>query len=306
MAIKLIKYPLNDSLELLNFKEKIETVRQKYGAKNPFTDTNLLVACLDAVGAEEAYLVFFQDEEVLTDFIILKNSQSSLFRTPIPPEFPHFYNLSTEEIINLIKLEFGEVLLINVLFKNPNPELFKTSPLGTSLTVKHYWKLQVPEDFDRWVYKVKPKNQEKFNKMLKEYSKGRIEAVSILDPLEVQQRVDLALNKKTDLPLLSKNLLTTMLLELQTVGFNFEYTAIHIEEWEVGAMLSFLYRNSLYVLSLWTFFENSKYEVEDLLMLNALKEASNNKVSEIFILQDLNLKAIPAEEVTLFDFYLSK
>ncbi len=311
MAISLIKFPLNSSLELLNFKEKIDYVRESQNIKNPFMDLNLLLACLDTIGSEEAYLVFFQVENTPTDFIILKNSQGNLFRPPIPPEFPHFYTVSLfekapAEIIDLLKLEFGEILITNLLIRKGEPEYFKNHLPSISVTTRNYIKLKVPEDFERWVYKVKPKNQEKFSKILKDLVKGRIDVMSISDPFDVQQKVESALSKTIDLPLLSKNLIVTMLLELQTVGFNFNYYSFKMEEWEIGAMLSLNYFNTLFIIFQWTFYENPKYDIEELLAFAMLKEASINKVNELIILKDLKLKTIPNEPINICDLYFSK
>jgi len=311
MAISLIKFPLNSSLELLNFKEKIDYVRESQNIKNPFMDLNLLLACLDTIGSEEAYLVFFQVENTPTDFIILKNSQGNLFRPPIPPEFPHFYTVSLfekapAEIIDLLKLEFGEILITNLLIRKGEPEYFKNHLPSISVTTRNYIKLKVPEDFERWVYKVKPKNQEKFSKILKDLVKGRIDVMSISDPFDVQQKVESALSKTIDLPFLSKNLIVTMLLELQTVGFNFNYYSFKMEEWEIGAMLSLNYFNTLFIIFQWTFYENPKYDIEELLAFAMLKEASINKVNELIILKDLKLKTIPNEPINICDLYFSK
>ncbi|MDI6850806.1 MAG: hypothetical protein QMD82_02585, partial [bacterium] len=261
--------------------------------------------------SEEAYLVFFQEEDTLTEFLILKNSQGNLFRTPIPPEFPHFYTISIlekapEEVIDLLKSEFGEILIANLLIKKRDPEYFKNHFPNLSTTTRNYIKLKVPEDFERWVYKVKPKNQEKFGKILKELVKGRVDVVPISDPLDVQQKVESALSKTTNLPLLSRNLVVTTLFELQTVGFDFNYYSFKVEEWEIGAILSLIYFNTLYVIFQWTFYEHSKYDIEDLLVLAMLKEASIIKVNELMILQDLKSSAIPSESVNICDLYLSK
>lgn len=311
MAIKVITYPLEDSSDIFNYAPTLETIRKRNSVINPFDDLKFLYSCLETTGCEEAYLNIIFNNDEPQDFIVLKNSHGESFRTAIPVEVPHFNTFSitsnnTAMVVSSILSKFNEIFIPRVLINKQKADTLSNSSQRTLVGVSTMHKLQVPDDFDRWLYRVKPRNQEKFEKLLKTLSRDPLVLSTIDDPLNFQREIEISFAKSSNIPMLVRSIISAILFQLKLSNFKLYYATLSAENWEIAGSVSLEYEGRLYLLFIWDFYRDVKTDARDLLLLLLLKKAHHEGLTEIVILDESRGSSIPMEDLLLFDIHMKQ
>ncbi len=306
MAIKISVHQLEDPYKIFDFENEIHASNKRLKLQIPFRDPRCLFTALEALGCEDSSIVFVSEKDEPIDFFLLKNHQGDTFRAVIPKEFPHInkhpsliqnFKVISEALIS----EFDKVYIPYI--ENGNIEKYDNVVINNPT---NYSLIRVPEDFERWIYKIKPRDKNLLSRVLKEVEKKRADLSAYRDPLDLQDKIETALNKSPDLPLLAKSLITTLLMQYRISGLNVSYRSLVIDGWEVSSVTSMEYEHNMFLIFQWNFYEENKIDFKEVLYFLLIKESAANGIKNIIVLSEENSKIFPMEQIKLFDLLLFK
>lgn len=308
MALKVKKFLIEDPSDLFDYDSVAQAIYKKSVTRYPFNDLRFIYACLETTGSNESFAAVVEDQAPL-DLIILKNSQGGTFRSCIPPDIPHFNffqsltKFPTDTSLSLLS-EFKEIFLSRVLLRENEISTLSRAIPGIRFSSSEVHKIRVPDNFERWLYRVKPANHEKFKKLFKYISKEDFKLQKIEEPLAFQEEIELSLGKRLDLPLLTRSLISTLLLQLKLAHLDIYFELLKAENWDLCGAVILEYSGKLYVLGNFDFNPDSKIDHVDLMGLLLLKEASARNLQEIIFVGEVSSSSLPLEPVTVYDIYL--
>ncbi len=304
MAIKISIQHIDDPYKILDFEKEIVVSNKRLNLQIPFRDPRCLFTALEALGCDSSSLVFILEKDEPIDFFLLKNHQGDTFRSVIPTELPHLNKHPSlvqnfDEISDALIKEFGKVYIPYL----ENGNLGKSSSLNNQT---NYSIIRVPDDFERWIYKIKPRHKNLLSKVLKEVEKRSANLNYYNDPLDLQEKIETALNKSQCVPLLKKGLITTLLMQFRISGLQVSYHSLVLDGWEVSAAASLEYEHNIFLIFQWNFFDDNKIDFKEVLYFLLLRDSASRGIKNILVLSEEVSKIFPMEQIKLFDLLLHK
>jgi hypothetical protein len=284
MALEVKVKKLGDISEIINSHSPYNNLK-KVTPLNIFNDPRFTYACAEALGYEDIVLLEIFKNNDLIDIIPLVKTRENFWRTPIPEEFPHLnvfpsFSENLLEILNFLTREFKgfslPYLVLNEKFAENIPKTFKVLKYPILI-------LEVPQDFQRWLYRAKPRSQDKFSKIIKFLNRDEIRLEKESDPLGLSEKISSALNKGSELPILSKAILNTLILQLKIVGFDIHYLSLKADNYEVSGAITLNNGTKTYILKMFNFTDDEKSMFPEIQLLKLMEEAEISGVKELII-----------------------
>lgn len=284
MALEIRIKKVEDISEIINAHSPYHNLK-KVAPLNTFNDPRFLYACAEALGYDEIVLLEILKNKEIVDIIPLVNVRENFWRTPIPEEFPHlnvFPSISENlvEILNFLMEHFKGFSLPHLAL---NEKLAENIPETFKVLRNYVLKLEVPRDFQRWLYKAKPRSQDKFSKIIKFLNKNEIRLEKESDPLGLSEKISTALNKGSELPILTKAILNTLILQLKIVGFDVNYLSLKADNYEVSGAITLNDGTKTYILKMFNFTDDEKSMFPEIQLLKLMEEAEISGVKELII-----------------------
>lgn len=311
MALELKARVVCDITEMLNFQSTYINLNISYKLGHPFNEPNFLYTCAETLGYNELDIIEVYNNGELIDIIPFVKTKESIYKTPIPQEIPHFLYFPSfirysNECFDFLCEKLESYIISHTVLNEQDFIHLPKKSTNFSISEKKIFILEVPSDFERWIYRAKLKSQDKYSKIIKLLKKSDLFLIRWNDPLSVQEKISMALNKGSDLPLLTKAAVSTLYFQLKLAGYEILYTTLHAENYDLTGAISLTHGSNLYVFQIFNFTDERKNSIEELHIMKLLEVASQEEKRKLILFSDTEPPILKYEPVKIYDISFKK
>ncbi|MEO0265476.1 MAG: hypothetical protein ABIM43_02555 [candidate division WOR-3 bacterium] len=311
MAIELKSRVLDDITEMLNYQSFYINLNIRYKLGQPFNEPNFLYTCAETLGYGELAVIEVYNDGELIDIIPFARTKEGIYKTPIPREIPHFLYFPSlsryfNECFDFLCEKIEDYIITNTVFNEQDLAYLTKKYSYLNVNEKSFFVLEIPPDFERWIYRAKPKSQDKYAKIIKLLKKSDLSLGKWSDPLGVQEKISMALNKGTNLPLITKAAVSTLYFQLKLAGYEIEYTTLQAENYDLTGAILLTHGSNIYIFQMFNFTDERKNSIEELHLIKLLEVAAQEGKSKLILFSDIEPPILKYESIKIFDISFQK
>lgn len=304
MAIRIKAKTVKDITELLNYQSTYVNLNIKYKLGTPFNEPKFLYACAETLGYDDLTLIEVDESDKLLDIFVFVKTHEGVYGTPIPYEIPHFLYFPSlikypSNCFELLQKQLDTFVIYNSILHNHHLDFLQAQSNNYNVKENTLFVLDIPSDFERWIYRAKPKSQEKYSKILKLLNKTEFTLKKWSDPLSVQEKIYIAFDKGTELPLITKEALSSLYFQLKLAGYEILYTTLQAENYDLTGAILLSHESNLYIFQIFNFTDDRKNSLEELHLMRLVEVAAQEGKNKLILFSDFEPPILRYEQIKI-------